>query len=100
MTRTPKLPTQWVRIGKYQENASNTPAKLVRTTDWSSSSLGKIDTLNSALHRLHWKAMRPDGFEIKPLIRYRYSTDRSSRLSLSQYSQNFINQQIQPLKNQ
>jgi hypothetical protein len=63
MTRTPKLPTQWVRHGAHPENASNTAARPVRRKIFSYRSLGKINILISA--------MRPDGGGIKPLIRYR-----------------------------
>jgi len=72
MTRTPKLPTQWMRNGTKQEYAKNTAATLVGTTKPSNSKpLGKINFLNSVLQRLHWNVMRPDGGGIKPLIRYR-----------------------------
>jgi len=71
MTRTPNTPTQWVRNGTNPDYAHNTAAKLLRTTNSSSRSLGKINILNSVQHKLHWNVMRPDGGGIKPLIRYR-----------------------------
>jgi hypothetical protein len=61
MTRKHALPTQWVRTGIHQENASNTVARLVQTTSSASPALGKINILSSVVLRLHWHAKRPDG---------------------------------------
>ena len=60
MTRTPKLPTQWVIPGTHPEYARNTAVILVRTSNSASRSLGKLNILNSVLQRLHWNAKRPN----------------------------------------
>ena len=61
MTRTPKLPTQWVIPGTHPENARNTAAILMRTSNSASRHMGKLNILNSVLQRLRWNAKRPNG---------------------------------------